>query len=364
MRQSTVQLEQIAPEALEPIPASSLTGFRELVCTLNGTPEILLESVGIHPALLDRRDGTIPVASLATLLENGAQTLRCLDFGMRLAGYQDAVRLFSPLDRLIYFSPTLFHALDSTIAHGQGYSSAIRYSRISYPERKLYAQRYHLPGDGLPFFRQLIELILLLSQNAISYLSGGLIRAHEIWFSHPRISPHATYRSRFGAMVKFGQDFNALFFADADLHAKLLHADSDLFAAEQSVVAANFPRPAETFEARVREAIKFKLLEGQCDRDVVARRLKVSITTLHRKLRATHRSFEGLRDEARRNLAFRYLVGTNLPFTEIAIRLGYAEAAVFSRACGRWFGSAPGALRRDLTGQMPVDQVGEFRIRK
>jgi AraC-like DNA-binding protein len=53
-----------------------------------------------------------------------------------------------------------------------------------------------------------------------------------------------------------------------------------------------------------------------------------------------------LRDENRRSQALRYLLFTDMRLTDIAERLGYADLAVFSRSCRRWFRSSPREFRR------------------
>lgn len=76
-----------------------------------------------------------------------------------------------------------------------------------------------------------------------------------------------------------------------------------------------------------------------------AKRLGVSRRTLGRRLRAAGTSYRELRDAHRRGEAEAMLRDGGLTATEMAYRLGYENAANFGRACRRWFGTAPGALR-------------------
>lgn len=71
-----------------------------------------------------------------------------------------------------------------------------------------------------------------------------------------------------------------------------------------------------------------------------------SSRTLIRRLAESGTSFRRLVDETRRTLAADLLQRSNLSIGEIAGRLGYEDTANFGRACRRWFGIAPGALRR------------------
>ena len=50
-------------------------------------------------------------------------------------------------------------------------------------------------------------------------------------------------------------------------------------------------------------------------------------------------------EDVRRDLALAYLKQRHLPFSEIAMLLGYSELSAFSRAFRRWTGASPRAYR-------------------
>jgi transcriptional regulator GlxA family with amidase domain len=66
---------------------------------------------------------------------------------------------------------------------------------------------------------------------------------------------------------------------------------------------------------------------------------------LRRQLRQQGISFRGLRDELRAQLALKYLRCTNLANEDIALALGFSDAANFRRAFHRWTGNAPSQIR-------------------
>ena len=72
----------------------------------------------------------------------------------------------------------------------------------------------------------------------------------------------------------------------------------------------------------------------------VAAELCVTERTLHRRLAAEGTSYRALLDEVRATLAAE-LLGSGLTVEETARRLGYSEAAAFSRAHQRWNGCPP-----------------------
>ena len=78
----------------------------------------------------------------------------------------------------------------------------------------------------------------------------------------------------------------------------------------------------------------------------VARRLGMSRRSLIRRLQESGAGYRELVDRHRRRRAEALLREGSESVAEIGYRLGYEDAANFARACRRWFGAAPSALRR------------------
>jgi AraC-like DNA-binding protein len=81
----------------------------------------------------------------------------------------------------------------------------------------------------------------------------------------------------------------------------------------------------------------------------IAVRLGVSRRTLIRQLKSTGRSFQGERDAQLKSQLEKLLLQPELTLADIGDRLGYADAANFSRACKRMYGVSPRQLQRHLT---------------
>lgn len=81
--------------------------------------------------------------------------------------------------------------------------------------------------------------------------------------------------------------------------------------------------------------------------DSVAADLGMSTRTLRRHLDAAGTSYRALLDEVRQALAEEMLTATPLSVSDVAIRLGYAEASTFIHAFKRWTGATPAAYRRE-----------------
>lgn len=79
----------------------------------------------------------------------------------------------------------------------------------------------------------------------------------------------------------------------------------------------------------------------------VCGRLKVSRSTLLRRLAEEGVTFQSLLDQTRKDLAIRYLVKSDLNNQQIAHLVGYRDPNAFQRAFRKWTGMTPQALRAD-----------------
>ncbi|WP_298184652.1 AraC family transcriptional regulator [uncultured Pseudomonas sp.] len=74
----------------------------------------------------------------------------------------------------------------------------------------------------------------------------------------------------------------------------------------------------------------------------------LSIASFRRKLQREGSSFQGLKNEVRRAIAFECLRNTDLSITAIAEKAGFREASAFHRAFKQWTGKSPGHFRIDI----------------
>lgn len=105
-------------------------------------------------------------------------------------------------------------------------------------------------------------------------------------------------------------------------------------------------RPAKTryFSlSRTTDKVLKILLGGDLSRlrvDAVARQLGMSSTTLRRRLKADHTSYQFLLDRARQYRCEQLIKDIWMPGKCVASRLGYVEVNSFYRAFRRWTGQS------------------------
>lgn len=142
----------------------------------------------------------------------------------------------------------------------------------------------------------------------------------------PGVPEEATHRygQAFGAKVRFGRPAALLRLPAGVLSGHPSHSD---------------------FAWRVRHVLGQRLGSRSTALADVARTLAVHPRTLQRTLADEGLTFAEILDCVRRAEA-RTLLATDLPFAEISARLGFAEPAVLTRSCRRWWGATPSRLRR------------------
>ncbi|MGL4396234.1 MAG: AraC family transcriptional regulator ligand-binding domain-containing protein [Hyphomicrobium sp.] len=160
----------------------------------------------------------------------------------------------------------------------------------------------------------------------------------------------------FGHNVRYGADRNAIRFDRATLDLPIVRSDPNLLPlllklAGQMLTALPIKDDVATITAN---AIVPLLPERNATLDVVAGQLGYSPRGLQSRLAQASTSFEFILNEVRKARATHLLRDTNLPLTEIALRLGFSELSAFTRASRRWFNCAPSTMRAKLRSGTPA----------
>jgi AraC-like DNA-binding protein len=331
------------------VHAQSLRGYRELVADLGGNPTRLLRQAGIDPGALERLTAFISFEALADLLELSAAELRCPDFGLRLAERQD-IGILGTLAVAMRYSATVGEAMQCASEYLEVYNAAIAFTiRNGEPRGKARLEFSLLPGHDIGW-AQTAEHGIGLTWRIMTLLSEGRCQLHQVWFPHAALATEALYRARFNAALVFGADQAALAVAEADLKLAISENIQELHDVATRYLESRLSSGRTTVTVRVREAVEALLGTSTCSRGEVAEALYMHPRTLQRRVREEGTTFESIKDQARRDLAQRYLSQPDLPLTQITALLGYREQSAFGRSCRRWFDLTPRQERARLLG--------------
>jgi AraC-like DNA-binding protein len=157
------------------------------------------------------------------------------------------------------------------------------------------------------------------------------------------------YRQHFAAPLRFDSVIAAVVFPESHLSRPIVDADPLLhrllFDNAELAIAATDPM----LHIDVRRTIR-QLMNRQCSRAEVARRLGMHERTLGRRLQASGTTFQRLLDETRLDMALQLLRDTRVQVARVAAALGYRDPTVFTRAFTRWTGLTPSQFRAELDG--------------
>ncbi|MCW3015657.1 MAG: transcriptional regulator [Solirubrobacterales bacterium] len=199
-----------------------------------------------------------------------------------------------------------------------------------------------IPRDVRAF---LVERELAKLANLLPVGRGGRGGYHvETSFDGQRA---AALRTRLpGVDLRTGRPRHLLALDHAILDAPLPQADPVTARAleDQCEELMERRRQRRGLAAQVRGLILARL-DDPPTMDETARRLHIDPRTLRRKLDAEHTSYRELTDEVRRTIAEELITTAGISVGQVAARLGYHDAAGFTRAYKRWTGQTPGVAR-------------------
>jgi len=335
------------------VQAQSLRGYRELVGDLGGNATRLLRRADIDPSALDHLTAFISFEAVTDLLERSSTELNTPDFGLRLAERQD-IGILGTLAVAMRHSDTVGEAMSTASQYLDVYNAAISFTiSTGSPRGQARLVFKLLPGHYLRW-AQTAEHGIGLTWRILTMLSEGRCHLRGVWFPHPAVAAEASYQARFDAPAVFGADQAALAVTERDLDLPISDNIEELHDLVTRYLDSQLPRGRSALNLQVRQAVEALLGTGTCSHQEVARALYMHPRTLQRRLREEGITFEAIKDEAREDLAQRYLSQPGVPLTQITALLGYSEQSALGRSCRRWFDTTPREMRARLSSTSPA----------
>jgi AraC-like DNA-binding protein len=170
----------------------------------------------------------------------------------------------------------------------------------------------------------------------------------RVWMTSARPPGLAPLYAALGTQeITFGAADTGIALASEVADRELAGADPMLLATAHhlaSAALATAPRAgafAEVVAARIES-----ILPGDAGTDALAAALHMSPRTLQRRLEDEGTRFSEVLDAVRERMARRLVLDDAIGLAEVGYRVGFSDAATFSRAFKRWTGMPPGAFRR------------------
>lgn len=340
-----------------------------------GVPrEVLLRAACLDEATLATPDHRLPLSTLRALFDTAAAHLRDPAFALRFG-------TGVPCAQLTLASALAAARPELSAGNGAGPQSSApltlrdaldglnRYATLAVDfAARTPAERYRFvedslgvwledlrPATGMYSWPALTESVFARFSTGIRRRGGeSIVRALEVTHAEPT-DPlfRGAYDMVFRVPVTFGASRNALCLDPAFLERPL----EPLAAPVQSVLVEHADRLLQrirqsgTWRGRVAEHLRDALSRNATEAGFsilaqVCRVLAVSRQTLHRHLQREGTTFARVHDDVRREVADALLRTGQLTVGTVAARVGFSEAAAFSRAYKRWTGQRPRDVMR------------------
>lgn len=316
-----------------------------------------LAAAGVEPQALLNRSGltaadiasgrVVPRAQIHHALTLSARCVGVAELGLALGGSADAAKL-GPIGRAMAAGQTAEACLQAHIA-----AMPTLQSHISLQLRKHGAEAvlaHGMIGDG--------ETCWLLYEGAAAFnvsmlrnLLGADWTPERIVFPHSCKGRRSVYEDWFRAPVQFGSGTEACIHMRREALSRPLrrseHPTSGSAArhdAEGEVALVSVG--AADIHCALARIVEATLGAGPATLRQAAQILGLSPRTVQRRLADHGTDFETLVDDHRRRRAKELLARPLASVTEVAMSLGYSDAAHFNRAFRRWEDQSPQEFRR------------------
>jgi AraC-like DNA-binding protein len=196
--------------------------------------------------------------------------------------------------------------------------------------------------------RQAIEHIMGMLCGVLSGLTSGRWRPESVHFTHSAPTDLSVHRRVFQCPLIFDSEFNGFCCSSASLDAPNPAAESVMARHAQRYLDMLVPDPTDgSVTEAARRSIYLLLPAGRATLEQTATNLGLHPRALQRTLEKEGKSFAILLNEARRELALRYLSNAAHSVTAVGQMSGYASPSSFTRWFAAEFGMAPAHWRAE-----------------
>lgn len=326
------------------MPSTIGTWIQAIVRTLDARGidgSDLALAAGISARVLCSVDERAPQDAVTRLWKAAVEATGDPCFGLHVSRFVGPVT-FHALGYAVLASPNLKAALQRVIRFQRLISDAVEQRLVLSGDRYRYVIERVAP-HGPP--DEAIDAFMTMSVRTVRSLTRpARINPLAVCLRRPEPTPADLFHQIFRCPITFGADVDAFEYARSDVEAPLLFANLELARQSDEIIADYMARTgrSEALPDLVGALIVKHLPSGRPSEAIIAKRLRMSPRNLQLQLAQHGSSYKELLNQARYDLARRYLEQGRHSIKEIAFLLGFSDAATFSRAFRRWAGQSPG----------------------
>lgn len=314
--------------------------FAKTLGKLGVPTDRLLLGHRLSPGLVNEHNGLITAHQLWTFVGNAAQREGLADLGI-LAGQVPVVE-HGNFGKMVHQAVTLYDAIQTFCDNAR-----IEYSRADFyltrDEDQAWFCRGPVDGDD-PMQIQQVELYsLIMMINTIRLGAGSQWQPKSLYLQNHDHKGLADVPLIRNANTRFGRKVTAIGFP-LSLLSKPLHGDIAAFTKpenEPEDIGLN-----TDFGNSLRRVLKSHMRYTDLSLNFAAEITGLTPRTLQRHLKRSGLTYHDIIDQLRFESALPQLTDKQKNLLEIALDLGYSDAAHFTRAFRRWAGMSPREYRR------------------
>lgn len=318
--------------------AGAIENIEWLIRQNGHNPNEVLAEASLSSALLREPETLISYPKLADFLDYCA--IICDDplFGIHLAQIQSPLVL-GEFASLLTQQRTLKDALEFAqkyiFLHAQGlqFEHSIAGERIEI--------RFVFDFTNNTGLKQLTQMSVGQQFEYAYSLSPGQNDRLQMHFTQTILTELEDALGEYKRHVVSNSHFDGISFPVSWLNVELSRDNTALDQYFQNRISALNERYPNDLASQVRYLCSNLLATGECSLESVAAALDLQPRALQRRLQKQGLSFRSQLQKVRQLRAEQYLRNSQMPITEIALNLGYAETAIFSRNFKEWSGLSP-----------------------
>ncbi|VVP17608.1 putative HTH-type transcriptional regulator [Pseudomonas fluorescens] len=189
----------------------------------------------------------------------------------------------------------------------------------------------------------------ILVHGLSCWLVNQRIPLQKLSFRAPKPVDESDYRMRFCEDIQYDAPTTFVSFDKKFLDMKIAQSTTTIsgFLKESPASLLVKYRNDDSIGAQIRRHLRGLSPDKWPERDDLALVLRMSNSTLQRRLQAEGTHYQNLKDDLRRDMAIDLLSRGDMTVTDVAAETGFQETSAFHRAFKKWTGVNPGAYRRD-----------------
>ncbi|QYO67892.1 AraC family transcriptional regulator [Leptolyngbya sp. 7M] len=328
------------------IPLCRVSTFLPFLNFLNqlGSPtDRLLERARLPILALDHPDALMPLYQAFDFVEHAAQLEKMELLGIVVA-QQTQIADLGLIGHLIHQSLTLYDLLQTLERAIPSVNSTERVWIEEADDRVWLHHHFTFPPTIQ--HRQARLYAVLLHLKAVQLAAGEAWQPLELRLNSGYSKKLTEIEAFANIPLHFNHPTDAIAIPKSLLSQPLRPSVSQLSSSQDCYHHLQTTAPSPSFAGSLRQLLQSMLQDGYPDIHIAAEATGISVRSFQRRLAEANLNYSHLVEQVRFDRAIELLNDPGIQLIDIALDLGYTDAANFTRAFKRWTGTSPREFRR------------------